>query len=226
LVFATHRPREAYQQTALWIRQFIDPEVTFGLHILDGSKADALENYFGDDLYVIDDSPIEVANWAAKEGFKGHLDHVRRPWNVGCDGEPFNSFSEWVHYLCGDDQIVEVPSQARTRTLETAHGLVNGDRNNQYGSPTQDFARTAGIWTALFGGKVDSATGGTVPFAAHDVALALAAVKLSRLTWSPLKGDSWVDLAGYAACGAEAAEVLGNVVWPEQPVLGQDVEDE
>lgn len=30
-------------------------------------------------------------------------------------------------------------------------------------------------------------------------------VKLSRLMWTPAKRDSWVDIAGYAACGLECA---------------------
>jgi hypothetical protein len=74
-------------------------------------------------------------------------------------------------------------------------------RNNQYGPPTQDFDRTAGILNALgYRGP------GGRQISSHDVAVIQIGVKLSRLTWSPGKLDSWVDVAGYAACGYECAE--------------------
>jgi len=36
----------------------------------------------------------------------------------------------------------------------------------------------------------------------------MALLKIGRLKSNPIHGDSWVDLAGYAACGAELAELL------------------
>ena len=86
----------------------------------------------------------------------------------------------------------------REEVLDQAKGLIIGDRNAQYGEPTQDFARTADMWTAYTG----------YPFKPHDVAAMQALLKLSRIAWSPGKDDSWIDVAGYAACGAECAEGL------------------
>jgi len=40
---------------------------------------------------------------------------------------------------------------------------------------------------------------------ASDVALMMAAMKLARLRFNPTHEDSWVDLAGYAACGMDVA---------------------
>lgn len=96
----------------------------------------------------------------------------------------------------------EEPYSARADVLDTAKRLVLGDRNNQYGPPTQDFQRTAGILTSLGYTKV-SAEGTFHEIQAHDVAVILASVKMSRLMWSPGKADHWYDLAGYAACGYE-----------------------
>jgi len=79
----------------------------------------------------------------------------------------------------------------RAEVLATAEQLINGDRNNQYGDPRQDFKRTAELWQAYLG----------VPIEPHDVAALMALLKLSRIRWSPNKADSWIDLAGYAACG-------------------------
>jgi hypothetical protein len=89
---------------------------------------------------------------------------------------------------------IELDDNDRRRVLREADKLVNGDRNNQYGPPHQDFARAAEIASAILGAEID----------AHHIAMIQIAVKLSRLTWDPSKFDSWVDLAGYAACGYEA----------------------
>lgn len=90
--------------------------------------------------------------------------------------------------------------------LAEADSLVNGDRNNAYGPPHQDFARTAGMLTADGYRKLD-VKGNPVAIDAHDVAIMVMLVKVSRLSWTPGKRDSWVDIAGYAACGYEAYEL-------------------
>ncbi|MFB9926288.1 DUF6378 domain-containing protein [Amycolatopsis halotolerans] len=105
-------------------------------------------------------------------------------------------------------------SNHRKSLLRKAESLVNGDRNNQYGPPHQDFQRTADVLSSL-GFCFTEGRGATRDIEAHDVAIILAAVKLSRLAWSPEKEDSWVDLAGYAACGREAYELTHPK--PEEP---------
>lgn len=88
----------------------------------------------------------------------------------------------------------------RASLLDEAKALVTGDRNNTYGAPTQDFDRTAGALTAM-GYRGPNGR----DLKAHDVAILVAMVKISRLMWTPQKRDSWADLAGYAACGYECA---------------------
>ena len=90
----------------------------------------------------------------------------------------------------------------RAALLREAERLITGDRNQTYGSPTQNFTNTAEIWTAQMRHKL--APG--VVFEAHDVAALMIGLKLARLQADPKKLDTWVDLAGYAACGGEAAE--------------------
>lgn len=84
----------------------------------------------------------------------------------------------------------------RTKLLHDAEHLINGDRNNQYGPPNQDFARTADLWTIYLDGRriIES----------HDVAAMMILLKLSRISWSAENRDSWVDIAGYSACGFDA----------------------
>lgn len=85
----------------------------------------------------------------------------------------------------------------RSEILDTAKALVNGDRNNQYGPPTDDFAKTAAMWNVYIK-SVFQARDELLP---HDIAAMMAMLKLSRIAWSPDNIDNWTDLAGYAACG-------------------------
>lgn len=79
----------------------------------------------------------------------------------------------------------------RRELLEEAADLVDGDRNAAYGDPRQDFQRTADMWSAYLGIEVKP----------QDVAALMIMLKCSRIRWSPERRDSWVDVAGYAACG-------------------------
>jgi hypothetical protein len=83
----------------------------------------------------------------------------------------------------------------RTWVLERAEHLVNNERNTQYDEPSADFYRTAGMWSAYLG----------VPIEMHDVAAMVALLKIARIRFAPQHLDNWVDLAGYAACGADVA---------------------
>jgi len=98
------------------------------------------------------------------------------------------------------DGLPAKKSSPRADALEEAKGLITGDRNNAYGPPTQDFARTAGALNA-YGYRGPNGR----ELRAHDVAIMIMAVKLSRLMWTPKKRDHWVDVAGYAGCGYECA---------------------
>jgi hypothetical protein len=92
----------------------------------------------------------------------------------------------------------------RASALNEARDLITGDRNNQYGPPTQDFQRTADLLNALGYRRMDVQRGAT-KILSSDVAIIVAQVKVSRIMHSRGKRDSWVDLAGYAACGYECA---------------------
>lgn len=81
--------------------------------------------------------------------------------------------------------------------LEEALQLTSGDRQNAYGPPEQDFARTAGMWTAYLDGRSE--------IRAQDVAWMMMLLKSSRATWSD-KRDHYVDAAGYARCGWKCVE--------------------
>jgi hypothetical protein len=81
--------------------------------------------------------------------------------------------------------------------LDTAARITRGDRNASYGPFDQDFRRTAGMWSALFGAKLKDG----VTFEARDVAMAMILLKCSRESHQR-KQDNWVDIAGYARGGS------------------------
>ncbi len=85
----------------------------------------------------------------------------------------------------------------RGAVLSRAASLITGDRQADYGDAAESFDRIATMWSAYLGATVK----------AHDVAAMMALLKISRSLESPTKGDSWTDLAGYAALGAELAGV-------------------
>lgn len=73
---------------------------------------------------------------------------------------------------------------------QEADRLVATDRQDAYGHPAQDFARTARLWEPVLGLPPGSIT-------PEQVALCMIQLKVSRLCHA-YKRDSAVDIAGYA----------------------------
>lgn len=73
----------------------------------------------------------------------------------------------------------------------------------EYGPPEQNFERIASLWRAFLSNKWER----EVYLDAVDVALMMALLKIARLQATPDHVDSAVDLAGYAACAAEVADL-------------------
>lgn len=86
----------------------------------------------------------------------------------------------------------------RKQLLEKAATIVAGQRDDLYGPPTQNFTRTSGMLTSLFEHKLKDG----MEFTPADVARIQICLKLSRMVVDP-HADSWLDTAGYAACGYE-----------------------
>lgn len=83
----------------------------------------------------------------------------------------------------------------RAETLDKAKLCVCGQRENEYGSPEDNFKIIAALWSAYK----------DTEFTATDVAMMMALLKIARIKTGTATDDSFVDLAGYAACGAEIA---------------------
>lgn len=85
----------------------------------------------------------------------------------------------------------------RHEILDRAKELVNGAREREYAPPKKNFQRIADLWSIVLG----------ITVTPEQVALCMNQVKVTRLIESPKHGDSWIDIAGYAACGGEVAEI-------------------
>lgn len=83
----------------------------------------------------------------------------------------------------------------RAEILQTAEKMVCGHREQDYGSPENSFQAIADLWSAYLEEEVT----------ALDVAMMMALLKIARIKTGTATNDSFVDLAGYAACGGEIA---------------------
>lgn len=83
----------------------------------------------------------------------------------------------------------------RSDILKTAEQMVCGNREQDYGSPEDNFTIIANLWTDYLNGEID--------ISPIDVSMMMALLKIARIRSGGGTGDSFVDLAGYAACGGE-----------------------
>jgi len=84
----------------------------------------------------------------------------------------------------------------RDEVLQTAEGLICGDRQEAYGDAAQSHQRIADLWAAYLGAEVS----------AVDVAAMMVLLKVSRSKGSE-RDDNFIDICGYAAL---AGEMLGD----------------
>lgn len=107
-----------------------------------------------------------------------------------------------------DEGEGEAKKLTRAAVLEKARACVCGEREEDYGSPEDSFGCIAELWEAYLRAAC-IAPDATVAVTPTDVAMLMALLKIARVGTSFVGGtaDSFVDLTGYAACGAECAEV-------------------
>lgn len=85
----------------------------------------------------------------------------------------------------------------REQTLESAKLIVTKDRNKEYGEPEDAFKAIAEFWSTYLDKELHPS----------DVAAMMILMKMARIKVNWRHEDSWVDIAGYAACGAECGDV-------------------
>ena len=91
----------------------------------------------------------------------------------------------------------------RKETLVEADKCVNGQREHDYGSPEDNFATIAEMWTTYL--RRSSSKFNPIVVTAHDVTVMMALLKIARIASGQVKEDNYVDGCGYLACAAEIA---------------------
>ena len=81
------------------------------------------------------------------------------------------------------------------KLLSEAKAIINGPRQDDYGSAYDSFKAVSEMWSAFMG----------VPIAPHQVAIMLALLKAARLRNGPHR-DSFLDASAYFALAYEVAE--------------------
>lgn len=85
----------------------------------------------------------------------------------------------------------------REQLLNKAKEITVGKRDQDYGSPGANFLMASRMLSAYLGWDIKP----------EQIAVILMIIKICRIKASPSKPDNWLDIAGYAACGAEVARV-------------------
>ena len=96
----------------------------------------------------------------------------------------------------------------RSDILDAAKKCVCGQREQDYGSPESNFQLIADLWNDYLRLPYDhtdiNESRDRIPeITPTDVAMMMALLKIARIKNGGGTGDSFVDLAGYAACGGE-----------------------
>lgn len=90
----------------------------------------------------------------------------------------------------------------RKGILDAAEACVCGKREQDYGSPEDNFRTIAEMWRSYIQTRCVG-PGVLVDLVPDDVASMMILLKVGRIAGGSLSQDNWVDIAGYAACGGE-----------------------
>jgi hypothetical protein len=88
----------------------------------------------------------------------------------------------------------------RAECLDRAKACVCKDRQDEYGSPEDNFKKIAEYWGTYKGTE----------FTPLDVSIMMALLKVARIQTGTATEDSFVDACGYIACGMELANKGGE----------------
>jgi hypothetical protein len=96
--------------------------------------------------------------------------------------------------------IAQGSDLGRAAILEAACQAVTVDRAATHGAVENTFGKIAALWSARLGVSITPA----------QVCILLVDLKTARAWGNPAHADNWVDIAGYAACGGELSNAVGD----------------
>lgn len=97
--------------------------------------------------------------------------------------------------------------------LRKSAGIIE-ERQKAYGPPAKNFANIAKLWTGWLTSRYGELA--SIDLDGTDVAVMNNLQKIARLAETPDHEDSWIDVAGYAACGLQVQKA--------EPVIGERTE--
>lgn len=83
----------------------------------------------------------------------------------------------------------------REEMLDNCKEVVTKHRQSQYGTPEDNFGRIRMYWSTYL----------SVELRISDVAMMMILLKVARGQHKIDNIDTWLDIAGYAACGCEVS---------------------
>lgn len=123
---------------------------------------------------------------------KAHADLER--FLRGFDGVPTEELLAGTGYVAGDCSV-------RGSVLGEASQIINGERQDVYGSPEQSFALIADYWTLYLSSRNDN----EAPVSPSDVAMMMTLFKIAREA-NQHKRDNICDACGYLGIYADMQE--------------------
>lgn len=133
--------------------------------------------------------------------------HIKPCWNISSKYCFDDDRSEM--FICSTWKLIlpdpkepkkEEETMTRKDILKDAEHCVCGHREEDYGSPEDNFKLIADLWSGYLKTTVTPV----------DVAMMMGLLKIARVKGGRMTADSFVDLAGYAACGGEIADKMKN----------------
>ena len=102
---------------------------------------------------------------------------------------------ESINQSINDTDNIKTPRMIGDSILGEALKIINGHRQDDYGSPEDSFQHIANYWNAYFKQVADYREEGLT---AEDIAIMMVLFKIARLGHGYTR-DSVVDICGYAA---------------------------
>jgi len=99
----------------------------------------------------------------------------------------------------------------RREILDMAETCVCGQREEDYGTPEDNFKVIADLWSCWLNEKITP----------HDVAIMMTLLKIGRMKSGKIKDDNYVDGCGYLACAAEIG--LSNPEMQDAPIRTEPI---
>jgi len=96
---------------------------------------------------------------------------------------------------------ITTPKPERVEILNEAAGLIVGQRQEDYGTPEENFQRMADYANIHFKKNLEN----NIPISARQTAEYMILLKMARTINSPTR-DSYVDIGGYAGIAGELAK--------------------